>query len=141
MEIAAASCSVKSFLPQQAALSEAVGHVLSSHSESRESMSRHGANKEQHACAKYPPDAAIQALHADGWMITPPPLLSEPLGNRLRLMFVCVSCFRRAPAKGNTMDKLDNYRVIVGRLIEEYASYKPAYANPDEAIVDREHDH
>jgi len=35
------------------------------------------------------------------------------------------------------MDKLDNYRVIVGRLIEEYASYKPAYGDiRTEAIVD-----
>lgn len=40
------------------------------------------------------------------------------------------------------MDHLDCYRAIVHRLIEEYASYKPAYGDiRTEAVVDREHDH
>jgi hypothetical protein len=40
------------------------------------------------------------------------------------------------------MDPLDRYRAIVGRVIEEYASYKPAYGDiRTEAVVDREHDH
>ena len=40
------------------------------------------------------------------------------------------------------MDQLDRYRTIVRRLIEEYASYKPAYGDiRTEAVVDREHDH
>jgi hypothetical protein len=40
------------------------------------------------------------------------------------------------------MDQLDRYRAIVRRLIEEYASYKPAYGDiRTEAVVDREHDH
>jgi hypothetical protein len=40
------------------------------------------------------------------------------------------------------MDKLERYREIVGRLIEEYARYKPAHGQIEtEAIVDREHDH
>src|ERR1700682_4179370 len=40
------------------------------------------------------------------------------------------------------MDQLDCYRAIVRRLIEEYASYKPAYGDiRTEAAVDREHDH
>ena len=39
------------------------------------------------------------------------------------------------------MDQLDQYRQIVRRLIEEYASYKPAYGDiRTEAVVDREHD-
>jgi hypothetical protein len=40
------------------------------------------------------------------------------------------------------MDQLDRYREIVRRLIEEYASYKPAYGDiRTEAVVDRERDH
>ena len=40
------------------------------------------------------------------------------------------------------MDQLDRYRAIVRRLIEEYASYKPAYGDiRTEAVVDRERDH
>ncbi len=40
------------------------------------------------------------------------------------------------------MDKLERYRDIVRRIIEEYASYKPSNGQIDtEAIVDREHDH
>jgi hypothetical protein len=40
------------------------------------------------------------------------------------------------------MDKLDRYRDIVRRLIEEYASYKPANGQIDtEAVADRERDH
>jgi hypothetical protein len=39
------------------------------------------------------------------------------------------------------MDHLDRYRLIVARLIEEYASYKPAYGDiRTEAVIDREHD-
>jgi hypothetical protein len=40
------------------------------------------------------------------------------------------------------MDKLDRYRGIVRRLVEEYARYKPAHGQIDtEAIIDREKDH
>jgi hypothetical protein len=40
------------------------------------------------------------------------------------------------------MDRLDRYRAIVRGLIEEYASYKPAYGDiRTEAVVDSEHDH
>jgi XisI protein len=40
------------------------------------------------------------------------------------------------------MDKLKRYREIVRRLIEEYASYKPANGQIEtEAIVDREGNH
>jgi hypothetical protein len=40
------------------------------------------------------------------------------------------------------MDQLNRYRDIVRRLIEEYASYRPAYGDiRTEAVVDREHDH
>ena len=40
------------------------------------------------------------------------------------------------------MDKLGRYREIVRRVIEEYASYKPANGEIEtEAIIDREHDH
>lgn len=40
------------------------------------------------------------------------------------------------------MDQLDRYREIVHRLIEEYASYKPAYGDiRTEAVVDHERDH
>ena len=40
------------------------------------------------------------------------------------------------------MDKLDRYRQIVRRLIEEYASYKPSHGQIEtEAIVDPEKDH
>src|SRR3982074_1959697 len=39
------------------------------------------------------------------------------------------------------MDPLDRYREIVRRLIEEYASYKPAYGDiRTEAVVDRDRD-
>lgn len=40
------------------------------------------------------------------------------------------------------MDQLDRYRQIVRNLIEEYASYTPAYGNiSTEAVIDRERDH
>jgi XisI protein len=40
------------------------------------------------------------------------------------------------------MDKLERYREIVRRLIEEYARYKPANGQIEtEAIVDRERNH
>jgi XisI protein len=40
------------------------------------------------------------------------------------------------------MDQLDRYRQIVSRLIQEYASHKPAYGDiRTEAVVDRERDH
>lgn len=40
------------------------------------------------------------------------------------------------------MDKLERYRDIVRRVIEEYASYKPANGQIEtEAIVDRERNH
>ncbi|MBW3597214.1 MAG: XisI protein [Planctomycetes bacterium] len=40
------------------------------------------------------------------------------------------------------MDRVDNYREIVRRLIEEYASYKPSHGEIEtEAIVDAEKDH
>ena len=40
------------------------------------------------------------------------------------------------------MDRLDRYRQIVRRVIEEYASYKPSNGQIDtEAIADPEHDH
>jgi XisI protein len=40
------------------------------------------------------------------------------------------------------MDPLNRYREIVSRLIEEYASYKPAYGDiRTEPVVDRDHDH
>jgi hypothetical protein len=40
------------------------------------------------------------------------------------------------------MDKLERYREIVRRLVEEYASYKPSHGEIEtEAVVDRERDH
>ena len=40
------------------------------------------------------------------------------------------------------MDQLDRYRSIVRRLIEEYASYRPAYGDiRTEAVMDSERDH
>jgi hypothetical protein len=40
------------------------------------------------------------------------------------------------------MDRAERYRVIVRRLIEEYASYKPSHGQIEtEAIVDPERDH
>jgi hypothetical protein len=40
------------------------------------------------------------------------------------------------------MDQRDRYREIVRRLIEEHASYNPAYGDiRTEAVVDRERDH
>jgi hypothetical protein len=40
------------------------------------------------------------------------------------------------------MIQLDRYRMIVRRLIEEYAGYKPSRGDiRTEAVVDREHDH
>ena len=40
------------------------------------------------------------------------------------------------------MDKRERYRLIVSRLIEEYASYKPSHGQIEtEAIVDRAKDH
>jgi hypothetical protein len=40
------------------------------------------------------------------------------------------------------MDKLERYREIVRRLVEEYASYKPSHGQIEtEAVVDRARDH
>lgn len=40
------------------------------------------------------------------------------------------------------MDRVDEYREIVSRLITEYAGYKPSHGQIDtEAILDRERDH
>jgi hypothetical protein len=40
------------------------------------------------------------------------------------------------------MDRLDHYRQIIRRLIEEYASFKPSHGEiKTEAIVDPEKDH
>lgn len=40
------------------------------------------------------------------------------------------------------MNKLDHYREIVTRLIQEYASYKPSHGKIEtEAVVDRDRDH
>jgi hypothetical protein len=40
------------------------------------------------------------------------------------------------------MDRVDQYRLIVRRLIEEYAQYKPSHGQIEtEAIVDGEKDH
>jgi hypothetical protein len=40
------------------------------------------------------------------------------------------------------MDKLDRYREIIRRLIEEYASYKPSHGQiGTEAIIDPQKDH
>lgn len=40
------------------------------------------------------------------------------------------------------MDQLTRYRAIVRRLIEEYASHKPAYGDiRTEAVIDAERDH
>jgi hypothetical protein len=40
------------------------------------------------------------------------------------------------------MDKLDRYREIVRRLIEEYAGFKPANGRIEtEAVMDRDRDH
>lgn len=40
------------------------------------------------------------------------------------------------------MDSLNRYRDVGQRLIEEYASYKPAYGDiRTEAVIDRERDH
>jgi XisI protein len=43
---------------------------------------------------------------------------------------------------GHAKDHRDRHRTIFRRLIEEYASYKPAYGDiRTEAVVDRERDH
>jgi hypothetical protein len=40
------------------------------------------------------------------------------------------------------MDRVERYREIVRRLIEEYARYKPSHGEIEtEAITDRDHDH
>jgi hypothetical protein len=40
------------------------------------------------------------------------------------------------------MDRIEQYRLIVRRLIEEYASYKPSHGQIEtEAIIDRDKDH
>jgi hypothetical protein len=40
------------------------------------------------------------------------------------------------------MDRVEHYREIVRRIIEEYASYKPSHGQIDtEAIIDPEKDH
>ena len=40
------------------------------------------------------------------------------------------------------MDRVERYREIVRRLIEEYASYKPSHGQIDtEAVIDPERDH
>jgi hypothetical protein len=43
---------------------------------------------------------------------------------------------------GSAMDQLDRYRELVCRLIEEYASYKPANGDiRTKAVLNRERDH
>ena len=40
------------------------------------------------------------------------------------------------------VDKVDRYREIVRRLVEEYASYKPSHGQIEtEAVIDRDKDH
>jgi hypothetical protein len=40
------------------------------------------------------------------------------------------------------MDRLEHYREVVSRLVEEYARYKPSHGKIEtEAVVDRAHDH
>jgi hypothetical protein len=40
------------------------------------------------------------------------------------------------------MDRLDEYRAVVRRIVEEYAGYKPSHGQIEtEAIVDRDRDH
>ena len=40
------------------------------------------------------------------------------------------------------MDRTEDYRRIVRKVIEEYAGYKPSHGQIEtEAVVDREHDH
>jgi hypothetical protein len=40
------------------------------------------------------------------------------------------------------MDRVEKYREVVKRLVEDYASYKPANGQIEtEAIIDPEHDH
>jgi hypothetical protein len=47
-----------------------------------------------------------------------------------------------AREKGVPMEKLDKYREILRRLVEEHATCKPAYRDIRlEVVVDREHDH
>src|SRR5262249_39322957 len=49
---------------------------------------------------------------------------------------------RRGSEEGRPMDRGGRYRMIVRRLIEEYASYKPSHGQIEsEAIVDPERDH
>jgi hypothetical protein len=40
------------------------------------------------------------------------------------------------------MDRLEHYREVVSRLVEEYARYKPSHGKIEtEAVLDRTHDH
>jgi hypothetical protein len=49
---------------------------------------------------------------------------------------------RRATRKSHSMDKIDRYRMILKRIIEDYASYKPSNGQIDtEGIVDPARDH
>src|SRR5437879_6430195 len=49
---------------------------------------------------------------------------------------------RRTKAQAGFMDKLEHYREVVRRLIEEYASYKPSHGQiQTEAIADLQQDH
>ncbi len=49
---------------------------------------------------------------------------------------------RSNSSRGFSMDRLERYRDIVRRLVEEYASYKPSHGQIEtEAIVDRDRDH
>ena len=40
------------------------------------------------------------------------------------------------------MDRIERYRRIIGRVIAEYAQFKPSHGQIDtEAVIDRERDH
>ena len=44
--------------------------------------------------------------------------------------------------KDRPVDRTEDYRLIVRKVIEEYAGYKPSHGQIEtEAVVDREHDH
>src|SRR5437870_1702885 len=53
-----------------------------------------------------------------------------------------IAHIRRTARKDRPVDKLDRYREIVRRVIEDYASYKPSHGEIDtEAIIDPAKDH
>lgn len=108
-------------------------------------------------------DAVIQALIADGWKITHDPLtisfggkdLFVDLGaERLTLgaergpekiadkpsgNMMCTALYSRKQTnpKDSPMDKIDRYREVVRRLIEEYASYIPSHGQiQSEPVID-----